>query len=120
MKKILFCLMTVLCVMGVSAQSRSMSALIPTDYQKSVNLSIDNKSFTLVPQKVTIQEVDPGHIRIVVFHNHGQADFVFPASYDFTLEVVKTAWDLAYKWHYISEKEYQTGCQTYNRQKITK
>ena len=109
--------MTVLCVMGVSAQSRSMSALIPTDYQKSINLSIDNKSFTLVPQKVTIQEVDPGHIRIVVFHNHGQADFVFPASYDFTLEVVKTAWDLAYKWHYISEKEHQTVCQAYNRQK---
>lgn len=109
--------MALLCVMGVSAQSRSMTAVIPTEYQVPVNLSIDNESFTLMPQKATIQEVDSAHIKVIVYHNRGQADVVIPASYDFTLEVVKTVWDMLYKWNFISTEEYQTGCQTYNRQK---
>lgn len=109
--------MALMCVMGVSAQSRSMTAVIPTEYQVPVNLSIDNESFTLMPQKATIQEVDSAHIKVIVYHNCGQAETIIPVSYDFTLETVKTFWDLAYKWHLISERDYQSGCQEYNRQK---
>ena len=109
--------MALLCVMGVSAQSRSMTTTIPTGYQVPVNLSIDNESFTLMPQKATIQEVDSAHIKVIVYHNRGLAETIIPVSYDFTLETVKTFWDLAYKWNLISERDYQSGCQEYNRQK---
>lgn len=109
--------MALLCVMGVSAQSRSMTTAIPAGYQVSVNLSIDNESFTLLPQKVIIQEVDSNHVKVIIIHNRGQANMTVPVSYDFTLETVKTIWDLLYKCHFISTKEYQSGCQEYNRQK---
>ncbi len=120
MKKNLFCLMALLCVMGVSAQSRSMSALVPTDSHISVNVTIDNQSFDLIPEKITIQEETMNTIKVIVYHNHGQANVTLPVSYDFTLEAVKAVWDLAYKFNFISTQEYETGCQTYNRQKITK
>lgn len=116
MKKILFCLMALLCVMGVSAQSRSMTTTIPSEYQFSVDLSIDNQSFELVPQKISVQEADSSHVEVILFHNRGRADVTLPVSYDFTLEVVKTFWDLAYKWHFISPEEYQQGVVVYNKQ----
>ena len=117
MKKILFCLMALLCVMGVSAQSRSMITTIPTEYQVQASVEIDNQSYALVPQKAMIQEVDSSHIECTLYHNHGNAHIILPVSYDFTLEVVKDLWDLAYKWKFVSEAEYQSGCQEYNRQK---
>ena len=116
MKKILFCLMALLCVMGVSAQSRSITAEVPLKYQSAVNITIDGQAFDLIPQQVIVQEMDSSHVNVCVLHNRGQASTTIPIPYNFVLDVAKFAWDCAYKTKLISNKEYHQGLAVYNKQ----
>lgn len=116
MKKILFCLMALLCVMGVSAQSRSITAEVPLKYQSAVNITIDGQAFDLIPQQVIVQEMDSSHVKVCVLHNRGQASTTIPIPYNFVLDVAKFAWDCAYKTKLISNKEYHQGLAVYNKQ----
>ena len=116
MKKILFCLMALLCVMGVSAQSRSITAEVPLKYQSAVNITIDGQSFDLMPQQVIVQEKDSNHVQVCVLHNRGQASTTLPIPYNFVLDVVKFAWDCAYKAKLISNQEYIQGLNVYYKQ----
>jgi hypothetical protein len=117
MKKILFCLVALLCVMGVSAQNRSMSTPIPTEYQTSVNVTIDNQSFNLVPNKVSIVETDSCHVRCYVYHNRGKATVTLPISYDFCLDAAMAGYDLLHRWCLIDEKQYNAGKAIYEKQR---
>jgi hypothetical protein len=117
MKKLLFCLTALLCVMGVSAQSRSMTAVIPQDYQCSINMTIDNQSFALTPQKVSAVEVDSTHVQMILYHNRGNAKVTLPVSYDLILDAVKVAWDFAHKVNLITKEQYQAGLREYERQR---
>lgn len=116
MKKILFCLMALLCVMGVSAQARSITAEVPLKYQSAVNITIDGQSFDLMPQQVIVQEMDSNHVKVCVLHNRGQVSTTIPIPYNYVLDVVKFAWDCAYKTKLISNKEYHQGLAVYNKQ----
>lgn len=116
MKKILFCLMALLCVMGVSAQARSITAEVPLKYQSAVNITIDGQSFDLIPQQVIVQEMDSSHVKVCVLHNRGQMSTTIPIPYNYVLDVVKFAWDCAYKTKLISNKEYHQGLAVYNKQ----
>ena len=116
MRKILFCLMALLCVMGVSAQSRSITAEVPQKYQSAVNITIDGQAFDLMPQQVIVQEMDSSHVKVCVLHNRGQMSTTIPIPYNFVLDVVKFAWDCAYKTKLISNKEYHQGLAVYNKQ----
>jgi hypothetical protein len=117
MKKILFCLVALLCVMGVSAQNRSMSTPIPTEYQTSVNVTIDNQSFNLIPNKVSIVETDSCHVRCYVYHNRGEATVTLPISYDFCLDAAMAGYDLLHRWSLISEDQYNAGKAIYEKQR---
>lgn len=117
MKKILFCLVALLCVMGVSAQSRSISTLIPTEYQTSVNVTIDNQSFDLVPTKVAVVEADSCHVNCYLFHNRGKAAVTLPISYDFCLDVAMAGYDLLHRWCLISKEQYNAGKAIYEKQR---
>ena len=116
MKKILFCLVALLCVMGVSAQARSITAEVPSKYQSAVNITIDGQSFDLIPQQVIVQEKDSSHVQVCVLHNRGQASTTVPIPYNFVLDVVKFAWDCAYKAKLISNQEYIQGLTVYYKQ----
>jgi hypothetical protein len=116
MKKILFCLMALLCVMGVSAQARSITAEVPPKYQSAVNITIDEQSFNLMPQQVIVQEMDSSHVKICVLHNRGQVSTTIPIPYNYVLDVVKFAWDYAYKTKLISNEEYIQGLTVYTKQ----
>ena len=109
--------MALLCVMGVSAQSRSMSTTIPQEHQIPVDVTIDKDSFTLIPQKVAVCEVDASHVQVVVYHNRGNAKVTLPVSYDLVLDAVKVAWDFAYKVKLITAEQYQAGLREYERQR---
>lgn len=115
MRKLLFCLAALLCVMGVSAQ-RSMTAVIPQDHQIPVNVTIDNDSFNLIPQKAAVYEVDSSHVQLVVYHNRGNAKVTLPVSYDLVLDAVKVGWDFAHKVNLITDEQYQAGLREYERQ----
>jgi hypothetical protein len=117
MKKILFCLVALMCVMGVSAQSRSISTPIPTKYQASVNVTIDNQSFNLVPTKVAIVEADSCHVHCYVYHNRGKATVNLPISYDFCLDAAMVGYDLLYRWCLISKEQYNAGKAIYEKQR---
>lgn len=117
MKKILFCLMALLCMMGVSAQNRSISTPIPTEYQSSVTVTIDNQAFSLVPTKVTIAETDSCHVRCYVFHNRGKAVVTLPISYDFCLDAAMAGYDLLHRWCLIDEDQYNAGKAIYEKQR---
>ena len=117
MKKILFCLVALLCVMGVSAQNRSMSTPIPTEYQIPVNVTIDNQEFNLIPNKVSIVETDSCHVRCYLYHNRGKATVLLPISYDFCLDVAMAGYDLLHRWCLISEKQYNEGKAIYEKQR---
>jgi hypothetical protein len=118
MKNILFCLMAVLCVMGVSAQShRSMSTTIPTEYQIPVNVTIDDQAFNLIPTKATLTETDSCHVRCYVYHNRGKASVNLPISYDFCLDVAMAGYDVLYRWCLISEEQYNAGKAIYEKQR---
>lgn len=116
MKRLLFCLTALLCVIGVSAQ-RSMTAVIPQDHQIPVNVTIDDDSFNLIPQKAAVYEVDSSHIQLVVYHNRGNAKVTLPVSYDLVLDAVKVGWDFAHKVNLITEEQYQAGLREYERQR---
>ena len=117
MKKILFCFVALMCVMGVSAQTRSISTPIPTEYQIPVNVSIDNQSFNLVPNKVAIVETDSCHVRCYVYHNRGKATVTLPISYDFCLDAAMAGYDLLHRWCLISEEQYNAGKAIYEKQR---
>jgi hypothetical protein len=108
--------MALLCVMGVSAQARSITAEVPLKYQSTVNITIDGQSFNLIPQQVIVQEMDSNHVKVCVLHNRGQASTTIPIPYNFVLDVAKFAWDCAYKTKLISNKEYHQGLAVYNKQ----
>jgi hypothetical protein len=116
MKKILFCLMALLCVMGVSAQ-RSMSTPVPTEYQIPVKVTIDNQLFDLVPTKVSIVEADSCHVNCYLFHNRGKAAVTLPISYDFCLDVAMAGYDVLHRWCLISEEQYNAGKAIYEKQR---
>lgn len=116
MKKILFCLMALLCVMGVSAQSRSVTAEVPLKYQSTVSITVDGQLFDLIPQQVIVQEKDSNHVQVCVLHNRGLVSTTIPIPYHFVLEVVKFAWEGAYITKLISTEEYQQGFAVYDKQ----
>lgn len=119
MKKILFCLMALLCVMGVSAQTanRSVAAVIPQEYQCSVDLDIDNQSFTLVPQKVTVVEVDSNHVQVLLQHNRGTAKVTVPVTYDWVLDATDVVLGLAYKTNIITQQQHEFWLRVYTSQR---
>ena len=117
MKKFIFCLMAMLCVMGVSAQSRRISTNVPTEYQIPVNVTIDNQSFDLVPTKVSIVEADSCRVRCYLYHNHGKASVTLPISYDFCLDAAMAGYDLLYRWCFITEDQYNAGKRIYEKQR---
>ena len=102
-------------MVGVSAQ-RSMTTVIPQEHQIPVNVTIDNDSFNLIPQKAAVYEVDSSHVQVVVYHNRGNAKATFPVSYDLVLDVVKVGWDFAHKVNLITDEQYQAGLREYERQ----
>ena len=108
--------MALLCVMGVSAQ-RSMTAVVPQDYQCPVSVTIDDESFSLIPQKAVIAEVDSTHVQLVLYHSRGSAKVTLPVSYDLVLDGVKLFWDFAHRVHWISDEEYNSGLREYERQR---
>ena len=119
MKKILFCLMALLCVMGVSAQTanRSVAAVIPQEYQCSVDLDIDNQSFTLVPQKVTVVEVDSNHVQVLLQHSRGTAKVTVPVTYDWVLDATDLVVGLAYKTNIITQSQHEFWLRVYTSQR---
>lgn len=108
--------MAILCVMGVSAQSRSVTAEVPLKYQSAVNITIDGQSFELIPQQVIIQEKDSNHVQVCVLHNKGLVSTTIPIPYNFVLKVVEFAWDYAYKTKLISNEEYIQGLTVYTKE----
>lgn len=118
MKRLLFCLTALLCVMGVSAQTanRSVTAVIPQEYQCSVDLDIDDQSFTLVPQKVTVVEVDSNHAQVLLQHNRGTAKVTVPVTYDWVLDAIDLAVGFAYKTNIITQQQYGFWVCVYNSQ----
>lgn len=117
MKKILFCLVALMCMMGVSAQTRSISTPIPTEYQIPVNVTIDNQVFDLVPNKVSIVETDSCHVNCYLFHNRGKAVVTLPISYDFCLDIAMAGYDVLHRWCLISEEQYNAGKAIYEKQR---
>ena len=116
MKRILFCLMALLCVMGVSAQTRSITAEVPLKYQSTVNITIDGQFFEVIPQQVIVQEKDSNHVQVCVLHNRGLISTTIPIPYDFVRDVVGFNWDYAYKHNLISNEEYIQGLTVYNKE----
>ena len=53
------------------------------------------------------------HLNIIVSFNLSSNSYI---SYNFVLDVVKFAWDCAYKTKLISNKEYHQGLAVYNKQ----
>ena len=116
MKRLLFCLTALLCVMGVSAQ-RSMTSVIPQEHQIPVSVTIDDEPFNLILQKAAVYEVDSSHVQLVVYYNRGNAKVTLPVSYDLVLDAVKVGWDFAHKVNLITEEQYQAGLREYERQR---
>lgn len=117
MRKFFFCLTALLCVMGVSAQNRSVAAVIPQEYQYSVDLDIDDQSFTLVLQKVTVAEVDSNHVQVLLQHNRGTAKVTVPVTYDWVLDATDLAVGFAYKINIITQQQYEFWMRVYNSQR---
>jgi hypothetical protein len=94
-----------------------MTAVIPQDYQCSVDVTIDNQSFALIPQKVVVVETNSTHVQMIMYHNRGDAKVTLPVSYDLVLDAVKVAWEFARKVNVITEEQYQAGLREYERQR---
>lgn len=109
--------MALMCVMGVSAQSRRISTQIPTEYRTPVNVTIDDQSFVLALTKVTVVESDSCRVRCYLYHNRGKAIVTLPISYDFCLDVAMAGYDLLYRWCFITEDQYNTGKRIYEKQR---
>jgi hypothetical protein len=119
MKKILFCLMALLCVMGVSAQTanRSVAAVIPQEYQIPVNVTIDDEPFNLIPQKAAVYEVDSSHVQLVVYHNRGNAKVTVPVTYDWVLDATDVVLGFAYKTNIITQQQHEFWLRVYTSQR---
>lgn len=118
MKKLMMAL--ALCLMSaiaMNAQNRQLSTQLPASVP-SIDLVVDQGSFTLKPQVLTVSEKDASHTKVEVkFNKLDKASVTLPISYDTALELAYKAAELARDFHLISEKEWQDCVAIYNRQK---